>query len=446
MKKYIDYPVVAFLLIFALSGCKKFLDEKPNQSLATIETLQDMQALIDNSALMNYTDAAMGEAYGDNYFITDAVYSTQNEYNRNMYTFAKSNVFQPQYNPWTNCYNQINVANTILETVEKYSAKEQGLGLIKAQALFFRGKAFYNALTIWCMPYNSATAANLPGVPLRLNANFNEKSERATIAAGYAQAEQDLKQSILGLSGSVISVTRPSKGAAYGMLSRLYLQMRNYELAGKYADSSLQVNSNLLDYNTVSTAANFPMPKLNTEVVFESRVESPGMLVQARALISPELYNMYHSNDLRKMAFFKPSGTNYIFKGSYETAAPLFNGITTAEMYLTRAECYARAGEVAKAIADVNLVLNNRYKKGSFNALMASNLASALALIKQERRKELAFRSMRWLDIRRYNEEGDQITINRTVDGKLYTLLPQSTGYAVPIPDDIISLTGMAQN
>ncbi len=38
------------------------------------------------------------------------------------------------------------------------------------------------------------------------------------------------------------------------------------------------------------------------------------------------------------------------------------------------------------------------------------------------------------------------ITLHRIIDGVTYTLAPNSGYYALPLPDDIIRITGMKQN
>ena len=448
MNKKIMYLMLA-VGISAMPACEKFLAEKPDQKLATIETIRDMQAILDDYATLNYADPAMGEVCGDNYYMTDAVFNAREEYDRNLYVWAPANIFQLRNNVWTKVYEQVNVANTILQAVADKSATigdKDALSKISAQARFFRGKAFFNALNVWSMPYNSATASSLPGIPLRLTANFNEVSVRQSIADGYAQVLADFKQSVASLPAIAISPTRPSKAAAYGMLSRVYLQMRDYGQAANYADSCLQLQNGLLDYNTLTLTANFPMPQLNVEVVFEGRATTAGPVVQSRAFISPELYAMYSNNDLRKSAFFKASGSAYVFKGSYEAGATLFNGVTTAEMLLTRAECFARLGKVGEAIADLNRLLSYRYRTGTFTTIPSASQNDVLDMVKNERRKEMAFRCVRWLDIRRYNEEGANITLSRTIGGKTYTLAPGSKLYALAIPEDIIELSGIQQN
>ncbi len=448
MNKKMIYLMLA-VGISTMPACKKFLEEKSDQKLATIETIRDMQAVLDDYAKLNYSDPAMGEVCGDNYYMTDAVYNAREEYDRNLYVWAPANIFQPQYNVWNNIYTQVNVANTILQAVEDKWATigdRDALSKISGQAHFFRAKAFFNALNVWAMPYNSATATVLPGIPLRLTANFNEVSVRQSIAEGYAQVLADFKQSLISLPAIALSPTRPSKAAAYGMLSRVYLQMRDYGQAANYADSCLQLQNGLLNYNTLTLSANFPMPQLNVEVVFEGRATTAGPVVQSRALVSPELYAMYEDDDLRKSAFFRASGGAYIFKGSYEAGATLFNGVTSAEMLLARAECSARSGKVDEAVTDLNRLLINRYRTGTFTPISVGSQSSILEMVKNERRKELAFRCMRWLDIRRYNEEGANIVMSRTIEGKTYTLAPKSKLYALAIPEDVIELSGMPQN
>ncbi|WP_143754113.1 hypothetical protein [Chryseobacterium sp. 52] len=55
-------------------------------------------------------------------------------------------------------------------------------------------------------------------------------------------------------------------------------------------------------------------------------------------------------------------------------------------------------------------------------------------------------RGLRWSDLKRYNSDGANITLTRTVNGQTNTLPPNYLRYAVAIPEDIITLTGMSQN
>jgi hypothetical protein len=117
-------------------------------------------------------------------------------------------------------------------------------------------------------------------------------------------------------------------------------------------------------------------------------------------------------------------------------------------MYLIRSECNARLGNVQTAINDLNSLLINRYKKGSYvpytTALSGGQL---LTVILNERIKELYYRGLRWTDLRRLNlDDRFKVTLNRSVNGNNYSLPPNDPRYAYPIPDQEIQLSGIQQN
>ena len=94
----------------------------------------------------------------------------------------------------------------------------------------------------------------------------------------------------------------------------------------------------------------------------------------------------------------------------------------------------------------LNELLVKRWKAGTFIPFSASTKEEALQIIKEERRKELLFRGLRLADIKRYNRDGDAITLTRTIGGEAYSLPPNDLRYAIAIPEDIIKQTGMPQN
>ncbi len=96
---------------------------------------------------------------------------------------------------------------------------------------------------------------------------------------------------------------------------------------------------------------------------------------------------------------------------------------------------------------DLNTLLQNRWRTGTFVPFTASNADDALMQILTERRKELVLRGIRWQDLRRLNKEDRfKITITRTIAGNTYSIEPNSYKYTFPIPDDVIQLSGMKQN
>ncbi len=224
--------------------------------------------------------------------------------------------------------------------------------------------------------------------------------------------------------------------------------MRIYDSCAKYANLSLELKNDLIDYNTVDTNLAYPFNNLNKEVLFQSVGGNTYYIVTGYfAIVDSSLYNSYNVNDIRKMAFFTPQAPGMRFKGMYYHQSRIyFTGLATDEMYLMRAECYARAGNKDAALADLNHLMVTRWKTGTFIPFTASDAQGALSIILTERRKELIFRNIRWMDIKRLNKEGTNITLTRIVNGQTYTLPPNDNRFALALPADIIKMTGMPQN
>lgn len=437
-------------LMILVSGCEKFLDEKPDKSLAVPHTLKDLQALLDQYPLINHNDPSAGEVSADDYYLTDADWAARKETDQNMYLWQKHNLFDIAINDWFRTFRPVYFSNTALENIPGIPVTQfnrDEWNNVKGQALFYRAKAFLQASFIWTVAYDENSAASDQGLPLRLNSDFNEVSVRSDLKATYTQIIADLKEAVRTLALKPVHVIRPSKPAAYGLLARVYLAMRKYEQAGLYADSCLKLKPDLLDYNTLNPSATYPVPQFNAEVIFESYFPPAPPVSNNRAKIVPELYQMYAPNDLRKVVFFRTNTDgSRAFKGSYDPNGALFSGVASDEMYLIRAECFARAGKVTEAMIDLNTLLRKRWKTGTFTDFKAANTAEALNLILAERRKELLMRGLRWMDIKRLNREGGGIILSRTINGKTYTLQPNDPRYALSIPEEIIELSKMVQN
>lgn len=450
MKK-ITGIVLALLVTGSSISCKKYLDAKPNKQLMVPSTVEDLQALLDSYKTVNESDPAAAEMSSDNYYLTDPDWNTLSEDQRRLYTWEADRVFPLWPNQWSYAYEPVFIANTVLDNYEQVAQQTKNvaaLNNVKGQALFHRAKAFSHIAFVWAPAYDQTTANTDLGIPLRLSSDFNELSVRASVAQTYKQIVSDLLEATSLLPVSQVSVLRPSKPAAYGLLSRIYLSMRRYELAGLYADSALQLNSVLLDYNTINANLARPFARFNKEVVMDTYAGNFPTLSNNRAKIDSLLYASYAVNDLRRTVFFRSNNNgSYGFKGTYSGGTAGFTGIANDENYLIRAECHARAGRVTEAMNDLNTLLITRWKVNSFVPFTASSPAEALAIILLERRKELLYRGLRWMDLKRLNKEGAAITIKRVVNnGNVYTLAPNDLRYAVAIPEDLLQISGMPQN
>jgi hypothetical protein len=455
-KLYI-YALLFLYSLFLITGCKKdFLDKKPATNLDVPTTLSDLQLLLDNTKDI-YRSPALGEVSADDYYMTYAQWSTQyTPYFANAYVWNKD-VFagQGKIADWDMPYAQVLYTNVVLqqlENVNRDGSNSVAYDNIKGAALFMRAWAFFDLAQVFTLPYDNNTANSDPGIPLRMTADINAPSVRATVKATYDQILADVIQSgsLLTNNTSLIFQNRPSKAAVYGLLSRVYLSMRNYPLAGLFADSALQLDHKLIDYNLVDTTTIAPFNLSNDETVYQNLTVNADPLSYVEFSrgysIDTLLYQSYAKNDLRKVVYFAMNGTYINKKFGYSGGGTLSNGIATDELYLTRAECYARANNNAKALADLNTMLSNRWRTGTYVPFSNLQGAALLNTILQERRKELLMRCLRWNDIRRLNKEGFNIIPQRVLNGKIYTLPPNGPLYALPIPPDVIALSGIQQN
>jgi hypothetical protein len=210
----------------------------------------------------------------------------------------------------------------------------------------------------------------------------------------------------------------------------------------------LKQYNQLLDYNDVLPTASF-IGLYNKEVLLHNNF-LPTIYSLTSNLIDQSLFDLYLPNDLRRSRFYTINTNSTItFKGNYENVTfNLFCGLATDEVYLTRAECFSRTGKINEALKDLNDLLSKRWDKNvSYPAYTSNNAEDVLRKILLERKKELILRGVRWMDLRRLNKDPRfAVTLKRTVLGIEYTLEPNSERYALPIPDDIVTQTGIRQN
>lgn len=459
-----QHILLLFTLAVVLVSCQKFVDIKKSGSQSFVETAKDCQLLLDNYDLFNTAYPLDGEISADDYYLDDARYNSDpiTLEDRSLYSW-RPNAIRISSTQWVGAYNKIYHANLVLEALEKLNGKEspQVLDNLKGTALFLRAYSLWSLAQLYARPY-SANAAQDPGIPVHLKSDINDIQGRGTLKETYDRIVQDLKDAagLMNVSSSISS--RPNKAAAFAMLARVYLSMDNYSDALNSAGSALQIKHDLIDFNTLNKASFNPFVRFNKEVIFHSVIFSqnsvlePGYGDENQALIDPLVISSYEQNDLRKTILFKentdvpnPSGT-YRFTGNYESAvgsSKLFNGLAVDEIYLIRAECYARTGNANGAMQDLNTLLQSRWVSNTYVNKTATTADDALLQVLAERRKELVMRGLRWTDLRRLNKETKFAkTLSRTVNGTVYTLPPNDNRYTLLIPQEVITNSALPQN
>lgn len=455
--------LVSIIALALFSSCNEdFLGMKPDQKQRVPSTVSDYQALLDYSDLMNGTSShTLGLIGADQYYIIDARYNTfpsgvDLNYQKQAYTWEDV-IYQggEVQGDWPKAYARIlntNIALDGLSIIEPEVSDQPQWNNGRGCALFHRAMNYYNLAQLFCGQYHTQTASALPGLPLRLEADLTLSTPRSTVKKTYQQIISDLKEAAELLPEKPLNVFRPSKPAAYALLARTYLQMADYRMGLEYADLARSFGYTLINYNelNLSLANTFPVNGLgNPEVIFNSYVANVAPLNPSFYNMEAKLLESYDQDDLRYKAYFYSSTDNRIlFKGSY-TGKPsiFFTGLAVDELYLIRAECNQRIGNAALAVEDLNKLLLNRYKTGSFIPYNVQSGQDMLRIILNERYKELVFRGTRWGDLRRLNLEPVFATpLRRNIGNNVFGLLPADPRWVWPLPPEAITAGGYVQN
>jgi len=452
--RYLFGIVCCTLIIIVLTGCEKFLSVKSDGKLLIPKSVSDLQGILDDVTQMNLARTpSYGEASSDDIFYPPNLIDGGSEIARNIYSWKK---FEYRYpNEWGTAYLPIYNANLCLEAiadVERNANNAANWDNVKGSALFFRSFYFYLLTTQFGAGYGDATADQDLGIVLRLSSDFNIASKRSSVRQSLIQSIADAKEAAELLPNEPLVKFRPSKAAAFGQLARIYLYMHDYVNAKHYADECLRIKSALMDYNNdpevLGLDLTLPFKRFNKETIFHAEMFAGFSIhIPSNARINTDLYSSYVPDDLRKRAFFRANGAFQQFKGSYTGTSNLFSGIAVDEVYLIRAECRAKLGDLTGSMDDLNALLIKRWKNTAvFVPRVAQNQNDAVIEILKERRKELLMRGLRWADIKRLNKEGAEIRLQRVLNGITYYLEPNSPFYALPLPIDIIEIAELQQN
>jgi hypothetical protein len=434
-----------FTLLIVSASCTKqsHLNQPVDQRLQVLATFEDAQALLDNTTVMKETPA-LGELSADDFYVTAG--GTIDPVALNAYLWVPD-IFMNQRlaGDWFLPYKQTYYANSILATLPKLTGREsqEQLNQVKGTCLFIRGYALYNVALEFANLYSVGTEAE-PGIPLPLTPDPEAHYARASIKETYDQILSDINEAVKLLPGEVDPgrKNRPSVPAAFALLARIYLSMGNFTAAKKMADSCLNRYAGLMNYNKLNATTANPFPANNEEVLYQSNLLSTTYLFYQNSFsVDSTLYNSYADLDLRKELFFTTDAAGLpVPQYNYSGNATKFSGLATDEVLLIRAECHARLGNKESAMQDMTTLLTHRWKNNTWPLPVINTAQEALYLVLTERRKELVFRGLRWIDIRRLNKINPTLTLKRWWLNTLHMLPPGDKRYVLPIPPDVIEI------
>lgn len=342
---------------------------------------------------------------------------------------------------WSNLYKQIYVANEILAGVmDSQNGTEAQKLSVAAEARVHRAFAYFALANQYAPVYDPAKAETQDGLPLLLTPDLFQDLNRVSLSRVYGQIIEDLETAIENLTDKPTFNHHPSKLAAYALLSRVYLTMRDFQEAGRYADMALSLNPHV---HHLEDFVDQSLPRLiDDEEVILSKT-SAGFI---RGPINPELVALYDNEDLR-LQLFLGLETNTL--QGYEYLKPRANGnfyynayvgLSSPEIYLNRAEVYARANDIEKTVETLNALREKRFRTVDYQALTVSDIEQdPLQAVINERRREFVGTDIRWYDMRRLTLDDTYFKpIVRTFNGDTFTLNANSPRLVYPIDLDVL--------
>ncbi len=444
--KYTIYMLITILAVGTFSSCSKW-DVSPRDQIST-ESLSETKDGIINAT--NGVYALFKDQVEFNGFIDD-----NNSYLRQyfqMSDFASDDIvcgqvttdplyysFTYTHSPdqansrfyWYVSYKMINGSNTVIDIIENSGKIERTpeVNNILGENYFLRAFSEFNLLKFYANLPTVGNPDSDPGIILRTSANEPTKKARATVTESYNQVIADAK-----MAAALMNKSRgkefASKEAAWALLSRAYLYLEDNDNTIAYADSV--INSGKFSLETASSFPTyFPNAIASDETIFliaYTPADNRGKFGSIASMIYSDGNSGWgeefasdsyradlaeHLEDVRWKyidTLYKDDGTVmtkngikvfYITKFSFQDGDPNLSSpvmFRLSEMYLNRAEGYAKKGDEAKALADVNEIRKNRGLEGSLYSSVPAG-ETILDVVLKERRLELAFEGHRTFDL-----------------------------------------------
>ena len=492
MKRQFIYICIAVL---ALTSCKKYLDIKPRGSFIP-ETVTDFDRLLNNSNVIeyNFQDNNRGSTMS---YLTDNIEMSQGQEQAGYVLPSLPTIDQyfahtfrhPYRNPegedffWgsssgNGCYPNASYFNNVIEGIRGISGKsasDQQLGDRSiAQAMTARAWSYFHLNLVIGPVYKSGSSNTTRTISYVTSPNLSDPIPMlSTSEEMMTHVLQDIHTALPDLPVIAEWPSRANKAVAHAMLAYYHLFTRKYDSVLYYSNlawsstgndaSKVFYDFNLFSFNSPSTPTSSTL--ISPQDGFVNAVNSRENLLYRGGDLNAGAGNSYPSsemiglfdqaNDLR-FKFFYISGPGFKSSlgggfddgtriGYYRGGKAKNNeGFTFPEVLLMRAEANARLGQLASAIADLNILRPYRYKTGTpLLVLGAMTQDQVIQLVLDERRRELPLGGIkRFLDLKRFVLESgkpwSKSTITHKIGSQTYTGTVDSKDFSMEILNPIL--------
>ena len=460
------------LLMVALSGCTKILDQKPVTQTETPNAPDSTLTLAAaQSLLQGVYGAFKGAGYGPGIevnvldritngdVVSDNCYAGgDNPDNTALDQFTFNSLNGNISRDWSDYYSVIGAANNAIFQITPSSSpsltvdmKNQILGQIK----FMRAFEYFDIVRLW---------GELPLVIKPIDASSSEsliKSSgglRSPLDTVYAAILSDLWAARAAVLAPNVDPSKftVSKGAVSALLAKVYATMSpaNWDSVAYYCDqvipnyALLPNYANLFDINHKNNSESI------WEIQYDGYSSSVGNWIPSQFLgdgwkkfetPTNDLINAFTAagDNVRMNASISfvtygwpdkywPTPTSYPVLSKYTDPNNGLNNmymIRLADILLLRAEAYNAKSDLANAALMVNKV-RTRVGLGPVTAASQSDMTLAIA---NERRLELAFEGQRWFDLLRTGTAKTVMNAQKDASGNtLYNVKDYQLLYPVP--------------
>lgn len=407
-----------FVLLSGLSACQKgFLDLKPLSQPNVdnfYKTANDFGNAVNGAydALQSANQYGgdyntLIEARGDNVLDNDPSSGSGLRYNIDRFIEPTTNTLLRD--TWGSLYTGINRCNLILDKIDAVTMDATLKARYKGEAQFIRALSYFNLVRLWGK------------VPLVLTAGSTSEARSYTrneVADIYAAIEKDLTAAAAGLPVSYTGndVGRATSGAAKGLLGKVYVTEKKYDLAVAILrdlanGTTYQLLPNIADVFAVTN-------KNNAELLFAVKFKKGGSLGEGHGSwfgtsigdnIEPSLRAAYPAGDKRLPLTVQvpvPSSINVVPRKYYDELSATndvgndFPVLRFADVILLYAEAlnevgYQADGEAFKALNRIR----TRAGVATYTAAQLATKEAFRTAVIAERRLELALESDRWFDL-----------------------------------------------
>ncbi|HLS12494.1 MAG TPA: RagB/SusD family nutrient uptake outer membrane protein [Flavobacteriaceae bacterium] len=455
MKQVLQYILIGVTIV----SCDNFLEVGPNNSELDTELVfkNDNTALAALDAVyheLQFNGFASGNTSSIT-FLGNTLCDDAKEYNtiNDRYNFYLNNLKannESSYYIWSSAYKQLYNTNALLESIkDNVDLSGTTKNRIEGEAKFLRAFIYYYLVHLY------------DEVPLVLTTDYhtNQSLARTSINEVYNQIQKDLEVALVHLPEDYVHSEgehiRPTKYAAYTLLARLALWKEDYTQAINYASEvidsgkySLVELDDVFKANSAESVWQLVPVNPNTganegyHFILENNPEVSSST--ASQALNEDFLSIWEIGDTRYdnwINVYTEGIDNYFYPFKYK----IKNGgdseeysmvMRFAELYLIRAEAFAKSGNAQAALDDLNIIRN----RAGLSNWTTTDITDIEQAVLDERRRELFSEwGHRWLDLRRFG------VIDEVLGSKKPTWQPHAK--LLPIPEqDILRNPFLTQN